>query len=118
MDESRTTSIAVDVEDQHVLDPYEQHRELVVIMMFRWGGMAFWRCLSCSLDNNDKRRSLQSWWDDAQEAPPNALEIFMSEELTLAIQSEVQAATSIFTEFGCFGSGKSIAVVFEELSSI
>ena len=107
-------SATIDAED--VLDHYEQHRELKMIMVFRWGGMAFWRCQSCSSDNKDKRRSLQSWWDDAQEPPPNELEIFMSEELTIAIQSEVQAATSTFTEFGCFGGGNSIAVVFEELS--
>ena len=101
-----------------VQDGFDNHRERRLLRMnFRWGAVSDFRCKSCPRSNLDarNRRSLQINVDgrDHRSLQMNDLELYMSRELTKAIRLEVQAATATFTEFGCFGNGSSLMVVFD-----
>lgn len=112
------TSTTVTTATTQHLEEIEAHRELWLRFNFRWGMQARWQCTYCYGDTKDARkrnlRGLVVSNEDLRKYLVGALETVITFGLSMDLMWEVQAfLAQRGLEYGCFGNGEDLSVVFE-----
>jgi len=98
------------------------HRELVTVQGYKWRSSGTYTCTSCRGDTRDKRaRNLRGLGviellSDMKAFLVGALETFVSLGMSMYLEKQIQEyLVQEGLEYGCFGNGNDVQVVFELL---